>query len=243
MLQTAPLQVQQHLFPRLRGFTKPIGECHQFLLTVRRGAHHHQDALIGLFHPHPEVNPVDPQVHVPLVGQAAPLPLRMFVLPNRLQAADRARRQPRRIATQQRGQRFPETAGRDPLQVQPRQQLFDHLGPSQIGRQDRRGEAQRPGPIPHPRCLHRHRADAGLDRAFGQLAVAYQTRPTSGIQLVGMPGQELGHLRFNRLRQQRPSSLSQHFGQRVPNLVRHRWILQRENVIVTHGVFTPLQKG
>ena len=58
-----------------------------------------------------------------------------------------------------------------------------------------------------------------------------------------MSRQELGHLRFDRLRQQRPGSLSQHFGQRVPNLVRHRWILQRKNVIVTHGVFTPLQKG
>jgi len=40
------------------------------------------------------------------------------------------------------------------------------------------------------------------------------------ITLISMPRQELGHLRFNRLRQQRPSPLSQHFGQRVLNLVR-----------------------
>jgi hypothetical protein len=68
-----------------------------------------------------------------------------------------------------------------------------------------------PGPIPHPRCLHRHRADAGLYRALGQVAVAHQPHPTERIALIGMPGQELRHLRFDRLRQQRPGSLSQHF--------------------------------
>jgi hypothetical protein len=62
-----------------------------------------------------------------------------------------------------------------------------------------------------------------------------------GSALIGMSRQELGHLGFDRLRQQRPGSLSQHFDQCISNLVRHRWILQRKNVIVTHGVFTPLQ--
>ena len=74
-------------------------------------------------------------------------------------------------------------------------------------------------------------------------STGYKTRPTERIALIGMPRQEFGHFRFDRLRQQSSGSLSQHFGQYIPNLVRYRWLLQRKNVIVTHGVFTPLQKG
>jgi len=60
VLQTASLHIQQHFFPRLLGFTKLIGERHQLLLALGRGPHHHQDALIGFLHPHPEVNAIDP---------------------------------------------------------------------------------------------------------------------------------------------------------------------------------------
>ncbi|MCC7326018.1 MAG: hypothetical protein IT521_04350 [Burkholderiales bacterium] len=90
---------------------------------------------------------------------------------------------------------------------------------------------------------NRYRADAGLDHAFRQAAVAHQARPTGRIAFVGMPSQELGHLRFNRLRQQRPGSLSKHFGQRVLNLVRHCRILKDKNIIVTHDPFTSAQKN
>ncbi len=63
------------------------------------------------------------------------------------------------------------------------------------------------------------------------------------IALIAMPRQKLRHLSFDRLRQQRTGPFAQHFRQRVTNLVRHRWILQRKNVIVTHGVFTPCKRS
>jgi hypothetical protein len=36
---------------------------------------------------------------------------------------------------------------------------------------------------------------------------------------------------------------TRYLGHRVANLIRHAWILQRQNVIVTHGIFAPLQRG
>jgi hypothetical protein len=73
-------------------------------------------------------------------------------------------------------------------------------------------------------------------RYGGKIDEAKRSCPVSRIAFIGMPGPKFRHLRFDRLGQQRPGSRSQHFSQRVPNLVRHRWILQRENGIVTHGV-------
>src|SRR5437016_1118237 len=46
----------------------------------------------------------------------------------------------------------------------------------------------------------------------------------------------------HRLRQQTTGAVAQHFGQRVANRARNPWLLQLQNVIVTHGVFTPCKR-
>lgn len=53
--------------------------------------------------------------------------------------------------------------------------------------------------------------------------------------LARCPPKTLLYLRLDRLRQQRTRAFTRHLGQRVANLVRHRWILQTKNVIVAHG--------
>lgn len=100
-----------------------------------------------------------------------------------------------------------------------------------------------PGAITHPRGPHGHRADAGLDRARRQVAVAHQAGAAHFVLLLPVLRKKLRHLDFNGLGQQLLCSLVQHFGQRVPDRARNPWILQLRYLIVVHAVYSLLAKG
>ena len=105
-----------------------------------------------------------------------------------------------------------------------------------------RVEPNLPASIVYPWRFHRHLAQAGLDRAFRQMTIAHHPRSTRLVPLTLMPHQKLRHLRLHRLRQQRTGAFAQYLGQRVANCARNPWLLQLQNVIVSHGVFTPYKR-
>src|SRR5215813_14891361 len=108
-----------------------------------------------------------------------------------------------------------------------------------VRRQDRRREADARGivgsglSVAHARLTYADRADAGHHLALGQMAVA----DDAGASIVGlerrMPGQKLGHLGLDRLRQKITRPTAQDFGELI---LEGPWLNQLDNVIVRHGI-------
>jgi hypothetical protein len=131
----------------------------------------------------------------------------------------------------------------DVLEIQPRRQLLDRLGASQIGRQDRRGEADAaiagvPVAVANPRSAHGNRPDPGLHLALRQVAVAHHPTPPSLVQEISVLGNESLILRLNCLGQQTPRARnSVRNGKEIPPamsyLVSYNWRNWRNNTIIS----------
>jgi hypothetical protein len=167
------------------------------------------------------------------------LPALVVDLPVALQPGDHRRRQVRGILAEQGRERLLEVAGRDPAQVEHRQQGLQARGPPCPARQDPGGEADAlfglgRGAVADLHALHLDRADAGLDGALGAMTVPDEPGPTIGQSLLGQLGQEGFGLRLDRLGEQAAGTCTQHRGQRV---VGHLGLRETDNgAILVHGV-------
>src|SRR5262249_34398266 len=210
--QPPRLHVQEQFLPRLLALALPVLDGNQLLLAVRRGAHQDQDALPAPFQADVEVHAVGPDVDVLLAGQRALAPVVVLVLPQPLEARDGRGRQALGLGAEQRGQRLAEVAGRNPLEVQPGDQLLDALGLAQVRRQDRRGEllsgVGRPA-VMDARLLDRDRADAGGDGALGQVAVADDLVTADGVAAVPVAVDPVGDFGLDGLGEQLLGALAE----------------------------------
>ena len=68
----------------LARWEKPLSLPNRLLLPVRCRAHHHENALPVFLKADVEVNPVDPDVHVPLVRQVPAIPVLVLGFPDLL---------------------------------------------------------------------------------------------------------------------------------------------------------------
>src|SRR6478752_7838058 len=91
-IQAAPLQVEQQMTPIVGTFPGTVGEADQLLLALRRGPDQHENALLFILQARFQVDAIGPDVDVALRRQITLLPLRMLVLPNLLEPANRRRR-------------------------------------------------------------------------------------------------------------------------------------------------------
>src|SRR3954454_1185388 len=232
-------QTEQELAPALGALAEAVLDRQQLLATLGVGPDQDQQALPLVVEPRGEVDAVGPEVDVAAGRQGAPLPARVLPPPGLGQAPDRRRRPPRRVGPEERHQGLRELPGRDALQVEPGQQLLDVPGPSQVGRQDGRAEADRPRAVPaavaDPRSADRERADPGLDVPLRGVPVAHHTSATLAIGEVGVGGDECLHLGLDHLHQHPPRSLAQHRQQRVVR-DRRAWLRQRDDGTFLHGV-------
>ena len=135
LAQAAALEVQKQFAPALAAFAVAVHKAQDILVAPLVGADNHQNALLVGIHARLEINPVGPEIHIAFRRQVTPAPALVFGPPFGLEARDRARCQTRRIRAQKRGQGLAEITRGNPLEIQPRQQLFDRPRPAQIGRQ------------------------------------------------------------------------------------------------------------
>ena len=160
-----------------------------------------------MLEPRREVDAVGPQVDVALGREIASQPTLILFRPCRLQPDNSGGRKAWCVRPQQGRQRFAEVTGRDALEIQPRQQQLDRLGAPQIGRKDRRREADTTSAsvrqaVADPWPAHRNRADPSLHFAFGLVTVAHHTTAPSLVREVGVRGNESLDLRLHRIGQQ-----------------------------------------
>ena len=122
-------------------------------------------------------------------------------------------------------QRLGEVAGGDALEVEDGDQDLEALRAPRIGRQQRGGEADAVGAqsraVADTWRANRHRADAGHNLAFRQMAVAHQPLVALIGALLGVAPEERGHLGLDRLSQKGTGAATQHFGQRIG---KRRWL-------------------
>jgi hypothetical protein len=108
---------------------------------------------------------------------------------------------------------------------------------ARVTRQDRRAEGDtllaRADAVTNTRSAHRHRTDAGHDLTLGQVTMAHQPMASVVGELLGMAPEEAGHLRCDRLGQQRAGTTAQHLSQRIG---KRAWLGKFKNITVTHGV-------
>src|ERR1700740_3480908 len=123
--KSAPLQVEQQLFPGLRTLAHTVDQADQLLLALGRGTDDDQQALRSVLEPGLDVDAVGPEVDVTLGGEIALAPARMLLRPGLLEPSDGRGREPASVLAEQRDQCLIEVAGRDALQVEDRDQRFD----------------------------------------------------------------------------------------------------------------------
>jgi hypothetical protein len=202
--QATGLQPDQELPPALGTLAGADLEADQFLLAFRRGADDHQHALGLRLQACLQVDAVGPDVDVASRRQIPLLPAFVVGLPVALQPGDHRRRQVRRLLAEQGSERLLEVAGRDPAQVQDRQQSIEAPGPSGPARQDLGGEANPlagsgRGAVADLHPTHLDRADARLERAFRAMTVADEAGSTIGEPSIGHLGQKGFGFRLDRL--------------------------------------------
>ena len=160
-------------------------------------------------------------------------------MPDLGEPTDRCWREARRIRTKKRRQGLAELAGRDPLQVEPGQELLDVPGPPQVRRQNLGGEADRCGvdtaAVTQLRPADLDRPDPGLDRPLGRMPVAHHPPPAVLVLELGMRGKKRLHLGLDRLGQHPPRPVTQHRKQRIVGDAGS-WPGQPDNAILLHGV-------
>src|SRR5450755_5154097 len=173
----------------------------QLLFPGGGDSHQHQHAALAvLSQADIEMNAVGPQVDVLSAFQRASIPIAVFRFPDPFEPRDRRGGQAGTFRAQQRLERLAEAARADSLEVEPRNQLFDALGLSQVGRQEPRAEflpLRRRPPIMHPRLLDLNLADAGRDRAFGKPPVANHLPAALLVDEVRARSNPLGDFRFD----------------------------------------------
>ena len=142
-----------------------------------------------------------------------------------------------------RGQGLTEVAGADSTQVEPRYQLLNALGLAQIRRQE-------PARVPkavsilidplvvHAWLLHGNRTEPGLKFTFTRMAVTYDQAVAGGVAFVGLGGDVVDHLGFDRLARHLPGTVTKDLGQPISR--RSLWNLKRTCRIVLHGAYPPL---
>src|SRR3954453_14490494 len=79
--KSAPLQVEEQLFPRLCTLAHPVDKSDQLLLAFGRGADNDQQALRGVLEPGLDVDAVGPEVDIALGGEIALAPAGMLLRP------------------------------------------------------------------------------------------------------------------------------------------------------------------
>lgn len=138
----------------------------------------------------------------------------------------------------QRGRGLLKIAPGNPFEVKPRQQVLDGPRLAQVGRQDRRGEADLLGiitPVPHAWHPDRHRADHGDHLAFRQVTVAHQPCATICGLIPGMRFQQCRWFSFNRLLDQITRTGAQNVAQGITS--KSMWIGQRGDGISRHVAY------
>ena len=83
--KSAPLEIEQEFFPRLRALAHTVDQADQLLLALRRRADDHEQALRVILKAGLHVDAVDPEVDVAFGGQVAIEPAGVFVDPSLLQ--------------------------------------------------------------------------------------------------------------------------------------------------------------
>ena len=70
-------------------------------------------------------------------------------------------------------------------------------------------------PVAHARLPDRNRPDAGHDVALGQMPMTHDADPSVLVFEVRVPGEEVGDLRLNGLRQQLTCTIAQNICERI----------------------------
>ena len=186
-----------------------------------------------------EIDAVRPKVDVAPGRGVAPLPAGVLLAPALGQVPDRRRREPGGIGPEQRRQGLRELPRGHALEVEPGQELFEVPRAPQVGREDRRGEADRLDvsgtAVADLGPADLDRADPGLDLPRGRVAVAPEPPTTLPVEQGGMGNEERLDLGLDRLPQHPPGALAQQRQQRVIRDARS-WPGQRDNGILLHGV-------
>jgi hypothetical protein len=138
-VQPAALEITQHARPGVGGLAVAVLDRQELLGAVLANADHDQQAQpVVLAQADRHVHAIDEQVRVPAEGQQ-PLAEPLVVgLPLLAQPADRRRRQPRGVLTEQTLKRRPEVARRQTSEVQDREHLGHLRRPARVRRQDLR---------------------------------------------------------------------------------------------------------
>jgi len=221
--QAPPLDLDQKLAPALGTLAHTGLEAHQFLLALRGGPDQHQHALGLVLHPGLQVDPVGPHIDIPASREIARLPAIVFALPFSGQSGDGGRRQVWGILAQKGRECLLEVAGREPTQVQDRQQRIQAPRPPRPFRQDRRGKADAVlaggAAVADLDPADLHRADAALDHALRSMAMPDQA--LASIRQLEMPhaGEKGFSLDLDGLGQQLTGTGSENIGQGIVNRV------------------------
>jgi len=221
----------------LRALALAVDEADELLFALRRGTDDDQQALRGVLEAGLHVDAVDPEIDVALGREIALAPARVLVRPGVLEPPDGRGREPAGVLAEQREERLLEVAGGDALEVEDRDQHFEALRPTRVGRQNRRRKADPlatfAAAVAHARAAHSDRTDAGHDLTLGQMPVAHQPLAAIIGELVGMATEQARNLGLDSLRQQRSRAVAQNLGQRIG---KSSWLGELENVSVGHGV-------
>lgn len=243
--QAAALQVQPHRLPGFLGFTESVGERQELLLALGRGTDDDEDARVGLFQAHAEVDAVDPQIHV----LRAPLP--------------RSRRSQRAwsccqaalsrliVPADSPGALWPNSAvsaspnspveiplryshGRSSSRVLVRRRYggrIEEVNRISPARSRTRGAFTGTAPMP-----------VWIERGGRWPVRTMRWRPAFVARLT-MPRQTLRHFAFNGLGQQLVGPLAQDVGARSLDLAGNPWISESYFRIVMHAAYALLAKG
>jgi hypothetical protein len=233
-------QPEEQLTPTLGALAKAVLDRQQCLLAIGIGADDDQQALAVVVEPRREIDAVGPDVDETPPREVATLPALVLLLPSRHQPAHRRGREARRVGAQERRQGLLELAGRDALQIEPGQQLFDVPGPPKERRQDLRGEADAlaigaVAAVAELRPAHRDRANPGLNLALGRVPITDHAAPTMRVLELGVRAEKSLDLGLDHLLQHPPRPIPQHQQQRIIGDTRP-WPRQTNNGIPLHGV-------
>ena len=138
-----PLQIQEQFRPTLLAFTIAVEDRDQLFLSVGRRAHQHQNTLLFagiVFQTDLHMDAVRPDVNVLFLGEVAFHPRVVLVAPLLFEPDDDVGTESLGLLADERLQHLTKVARRDSFEIQPGDQLFDGVGPSEIGGQHARRE-------------------------------------------------------------------------------------------------------
>jgi hypothetical protein len=218
--EAARLHIKEQLLPGLLALAVAVDDGQELLLATGGRAHQDQDALTLLLESDVEVDAVGPDVHDPLVREVSTAPFLEVRLPDLLEPHDRRRGEARSIRAEQRSQGFREVARGDALEVQPGNQLFDRLRPTQVRRQDRARELDATAILVDAAVVDTRAPDfdvshARLDRALGAVTVAHDETMAGLITSSRVLRQVALDLRFQGCSEHALSAASKDLRERI----------------------------